>query len=300
MLESILFGQSFHILSNKHKGIVLALVSTALFVVVGALVRVLSEDIHVFEILFFRQLVFLAILSPAIITHWQSLIRPRFLAWHSARIIGAFFALSLSFLVVANIPLADATALGFTQVIFVALISRLLLGEQVNWQRVVVIAMGFVGLLLVIQPSFASASLNYIVLGLLSALGAAIAVICVKKLTGKDSTTNILAYQAVFVGVLAAIGAWFNWLTPSLYELMLLLAVGILSSIAQWFGVTAYKYGEANVVSNIEYVKMIYAICLGYFCFGEVPNQLAVLGAGILMLSPLLPRLLSRLIGKPR
>ncbi|GAD00702.1 DMT family transporter [Agarivorans albus] len=299
MLENILFGQGFHIPSNKHKGIALALVSTALFVVVGALVRVLSERIHVFEILLFRQLVFLVILSPAIFTHWQSLIRPQYLAWHSARIVGAFVALSLSFLVVANIPLADATALGFTQVIFVALISRLLLGEQVNWQRVVVIAVGFVGVLLVIQPSFASSSLNYIVLGLLSALGAAIAVICVKKLTGKDSTTNILAYQAVFVGVLAAIGAWFNWLTPSLYELMLLLAVGILSSIAQWFGVTAYKYGEANVVSNIEYVKMIYAICLGYFCFGEVPNQLAVLGAGILMLSPLLPRQLSRFIRKP-
>ncbi|MDO6762409.1 DMT family transporter [Agarivorans sp. 1_MG-2023] len=279
----------------QNKGIALALVSTALFVVIGGLVRLLSERIHVFEILLFRQLIFVLMLSPAIYVGWQGLLKPRFITWHFARICAAFVALSVSFTVVANIPLADATALGFTKVLFVALISKYVLAEQVNVQRLLVIGLGFAGVLLVIQPRFAEASMLYVGLGLLAALGAAVAVICVKKLSGLDSTTNILAYQAIFVGLLAAVGAWFYWTTPSWADLGLLLAVGVLSSVAQWFGVTAYKHGEANVVANIEYVKMVYAILLGYYLFDEVPNKLAIAGAVLLKLSPFIGQLLSQL-----
>ncbi|WP_258182487.1 hypothetical protein [Vibrio splendidus] len=82
----------------------------------------------------------------------------------------------------------------------------------------------------------------------------------------------MLAYQAIFVGGVALIPpliewqwpTWYElvlleWQWPTWYELVLLVLVGVISSIGQWFGVTAYKCGEASIVSNIEYSQRIYS-----------------------------------------
>lgn len=106
-----------------YKGILLALVSNALFLSVGVFVRILSERIDVFQILFFRQLIFVALLLPAISRNMETLMRPRHIKLHILRIVGAFFALLLGFITVSNMALAEATALGFTKVLFVALLS---------------------------------------------------------------------------------------------------------------------------------------------------------------------------------
>ncbi|GAL17050.1 metabolite transporter (DMT) superfamily [Vibrio maritimus] len=141
--------------SPSIKGILFALVSTALFTVVGAMVRVLSDSsMSAFQILLFRQLVFFTVLLPSIWVNWSRLLRPKHLKLHVVRIAGAFTALILGFIVVAAIPLANATALGFTQVLFVALLSRIVLGEDVSWQRKATLIIGFVGVMLVVQPSF--------------------------------------------------------------------------------------------------------------------------------------------------
>ena len=59
--------------------------------------------------------------------------------------------------------------------------------------------------------------------------------------------------------------------------------------MAQWFGVSAYKFAEANIVANVEYAKMIYSLLLGYFLFSELPNDLAVIGVLVIIASALLP-----------
>lgn len=77
-------------------------------------------------------------------------------------------------------------------------------------------------------------------------------------------------------------------------QLLLLMCVGVLSSIAQWIGVTAYKYGEANVIANVEYVKIIYSMAIGYWLFAETPNGLAMFGGLTIILSAILPMLFKR------
>jgi drug/metabolite transporter (DMT)-like permease len=73
--------------------------------------------------------------------------------------------------------------------------------------------------------------------------------------------------------------------------------IGEISSVAQWFGVTAYKFGEANVISNVEYTKMIYSLLLGYCFFSEVPDLISLTGAAIIVASVFLPYLLVKLTG---
>ena len=277
--------------SPTTKGITLALVSTALFTAVGVIVRLLSDSIGVFQILLFRQLVFLVLLMPAIVINFASLRRPTHLKLHTFRILGAFTALSIGFVVVSAIPLANATALGFTQVLFVALLARLFLRETLSMSRILTLILGFAGVMLIVQPSFDDTSLAYIVLGLVASMGAAIAAICVRRIAQLESKLALLAYQALFVGLLALVPSTLDWVWSSWNELLLLVSVGVISSIAQWFGVSAYKYGAANVVSNVEYVKIIYAMGIGYLLFAETPNQLAMIGVVLLFLSICVPKL---------
>ncbi|WP_373943840.1 DMT family transporter [Vibrio chagasii] len=276
-------------LSDPAKGIALALISNALFILVGVIVRELSQTIDIFQILLFRQLVFVTLLMPSIISNIDAMLHPKMVSMHVWRVTGAFVALYFSFLTVSNIPFADATALGFLKVLFVAVISRLFLKENVGWARMTTILVGFTGVMLVVQPTLESESLFYVGTGLIAALGAAIAVICVRKMANVESKTVVLAYQAIFVGAVALIPAIIEWQWPTWSELALLVLVGVISSIGQWFGVTAYKWGEANVVSNVEYSQMIYSMVLGYLLFAELPNSLALIGASVILFSAILP-----------
>lgn len=276
-------------LSDPAKGIALALISNALFILVGVIVRELSQTIDIFQILLFRQLVFVTLLMPSIISNIDAMLHPKMVSMHVWRVTGAFIALYFSFLTVSNIPFADATALGFLKVLFVAVISRLFLKENVGWTRMTTILVGFTGVMLVVQPTLESESLFYVGTGLVAALGAAIAVICVRKMANVESKTVVLAYQAIFVGAVALIPAIIEWQWPTWSELALLVLVGVISSIGQCFGVTAYKWGEANVVSNVEYSQMIYSMVLGYLLFAELPNSLALIGASVILFSAILP-----------
>lgn len=282
------------------KGIALALVSTAMFVFVGVLVRMLSERIDVFQILLFRQLIFIGLLLPAVAVNFKSLLNPYSVQLHMLRVVGAFIALYFGFLTVSNIPFADATALGFTQVLFVAVISRLVLSEKIGAARLITILVGFLGVLLVVQPTFDGTSLVYTLTGLGGALGAAIAVVCVRKMAQTESKVVLLTYQAVFVGLIALIPSILSWQWPTMHECVLLLFVGIISSIAQWVGVTAYKWGEANVIANVEYAKIIYSLLFGYWLFAEVPNSLAIIGALVIIASALLPYIFTGWVKRSR
>lgn len=287
------FHRYLSLMPSNAKGIALALISTCMFVYVGVLVRLLNETFGIFQILLFRQLIFIAVLIPAMSQNLPALLKPRLVGIHAIRILGAFSGLYFGFLTVSNLPLADATALGFTQVLFVAVIARTVLAESVNMERLTTILVGFAGVMMVVQPSFEQTSI-YILTGLGAALGAAVAVSCVRRMVQTEPRIVILAYQAVFVGLLALIPALAGWHWPTAHEWLLLSGVGGISSLAQWISINAVKWGEANVIANVEYAKMIYSMLLGYFLFAEIPNTLAFIGAAIIISSVAVPQLFRR------
>jgi len=281
----------FNSLPSTTKGITLALISTALFTIVGIFVRKLSAEYDTFQILFFRQLIFMLLLVPAILNNVDALLKPNKIPLHVLRILGAFTALYFGFVTVSNIPFADATALGFLQVLFVALIARFVLGEQVIGRRIFTIVVGFIGVIVVVRPTFSGSEFIFILSGVVAAFGAAVAVICVRKVAQTEPKITLMAYQALAVGVIALLPTFYVWKTPTLEDAALLLLVGILSSIAQYVGISAYKWAEANIIANVEYVKIIYAIIIGLVIFAEVPDIWAILGAMIILISALGPML---------
>ena len=282
-------------LTDNQKGVCLALISTAVILCVAIVVRLVSDRIHVFQIVFFRQLVLIALLLPAICRNAKTLRHSKNLLQHAFRVIGAFSGLCLGFLTVSNLPLAEATALSFTNILFVAVLSTVVLGEHVGWSRRLTIAIGFTGVVLVVQPSFDNLTLTYTLTGLAGAFGAAVAAICIKWISRTEPVLSLMVYQALFVGLLAFIPTLFVWQWPTMEELLLLLLIGGLASLGQWISMTAFSLGEANIVTNVQYIKIVYSMVLGYLIFSETPNSLAILGAAVILCSGIIPVVRSRM-----
>ncbi|MBE8604341.1 DMT family transporter [Vibrio sp. OPT10] len=270
------------------KGITLALISTALFTIVGVFVRQLSTDYDTFQILFFRQLIFMLLLLPAIRKNIGVLLKPNKISLHLLRILGAFTALYFGFISVSNIPFSDATALGFLQVLFVALIAHFVLVEQITSSRIFTIVVGFIGVMTVVRPTFASHNL-YVLSGVIAALGAPVAVVCVRKVAQSEPKITLMAYQALAIGLMTLIPTLYLWRTPTVEDFMLLLLVGIISSFAQYVGISAYKWVQANIIANVEYVKIIYSLIIGLVVFSEIPDLWSMIGALIILISALIP-----------
>jgi len=120
------------------------------------------------------------------------------------------------------------------------------------------------------------------VIPLIGALGAAMAVTSVRKVSQTEPTATLLAYQSVFVGTLAGVPLFWLWTTPDTQG-VLLLAMGGLATVGQWVRINALRLGEASVIGNMEYSKLIYAAILGYAVFGEMPDVYTVLGPASLL-----------------
>jgi drug/metabolite transporter (DMT)-like permease len=270
-------------LAGNVRGSLFALAAAAMFTIVSALVKYASTDYHVAEILFFRQLVMLLFVLPVLIQTFPSNLRTKRPRLHLLRLTGALTALTLSFTAVAHLPLATAISFSFTKTLFASILAAIFLKELVGLRRITAILVGFLGILIILQPDPDSATNFYGLLAILAAFGAATAVTCVRKMASSESTTTLLAYQAIFVGVLVAIPCYFVWKPPDFTGFLVLVSIGVTSFLAQWLGVQSYRAGEVSVVTGMEYSKLIYAILIGIFLFSEWPDSTMLLGSLIII-----------------
>lgn len=274
-------------METSSRAILFAIAAGLLFAIAAAMAKSALETFHVFQILFFRQLMVFVSALPAIHRSFPGSIKTSRPGLHLLRLAGAFTALSCGIWAVGLLPLVTATTLSFAQVFFVAILAFLFLGEPVGPHRVLAIIGGFLGVLVVMQPDAAGFFDLAILVPLVGALGAAIAITCVRRLTATESTATLLIYQSAVVGLLAALPLIFFWVTPDLSGLLFLIAIGIVSAIAQWMGVHALRLAEASLVGSLEYLRLIYASLIGYILFFEVPDRPTMLGAAIIIAAAL-------------
>lgn len=287
MSNSAYPGTAAPALPDNIKGVFFALLATGLFAIVAAMAKVAVTEYHVLQILFFRQVIVFLSSLPSISKSFPQSLKTRHAGMHALRLMGAFTALSTSIWAVAVLPLTTAITLAFAQVFFVALMAMWFLNEPVGHRRIGAVIVGFIGVVVVMRPGVDDFVNLYALIPLVGALGAAFAVISVRKLFQTESIATLLIYQAVFVGVLAGIPLFWVWVTPDLTGLLFLLAMGVLATIGQWAGVKALRLGEASVIGNIQYTQSIYATILGYAVFGEIPDSYTLIGAAIIIASAL-------------
>lgn len=274
-------------MSNNLQGILWGLVAAALFAIVAAMAKIAVDEYHVLQILFFRQLVVFMTSVPNIVKEFpQSLVtnQPKL---HVARLLGSFVALACSIWAVALLPLTTAITLSFSQVFFITLLAMSFLHETVGKHRIGAVIVGFIGVVVAMRPGVDGLLNVHALVPVLGALGAAVAIISVRRLSQKESTATLLVYQATFVGILSGVPLLWLWKTPDLSGLLFLLSMGTFAAAGQWIGVKALRLGEASIISNVQYMQLVYGVILGYLLFSEWPDGYTLLGAAIIIASSL-------------
>jgi len=274
--------QRYHALSDNLKGSLVLICAALLLTVSVALIKLAGERIPVVQLLFLRQVGMLLMLSPSLVTNFPEAIRTNRPGLQLFRVSLALIALFGGFTAVVNMPLADATALGFAKSFFVTVFAMIILKEKVGPYRWAAIAFGFIGVAVMLQPGAS----GYSIYGLYAIAGAAAAglvMVIIRLLSKTESSSSIIGYQVFGVGVVTLIPAIMVWTQPTPTEWFVILAIGVVSFFAQKSNIYAYKHGEASLLASLDYVRLLFATVLGFILFDQLPQLSTWIGAGIII-----------------
>ncbi|MDJ0615047.1 MAG: DMT family transporter [Rhizobiaceae bacterium] len=279
---STLIPQRFYSLPGNVQGGIILMFAAAGFSTMIALIKLAGENLHVAQILLVRQVIMGVILAPAIFRGFPGSLKTNHLGLQLLRIVLALIAMGFGFTAVVNMPLADATAIGFAKSFFVTICAIFILNEVIGVRRWAAVIIGFLGVLIILRPGTDSFTI-YGVYALIGAAGAGTVMVVIRLLTRTESATTIMTYQALGVGLAVAIPGILLWKWPTTYEWYLLIGMGLISYVAQMFNILAYKYGEASVMASLDYVRLIYSVIFGYFLFSHSPDLWTLLGAAVII-----------------
>jgi S-adenosylmethionine uptake transporter len=247
-------------------------------------IRIAAADLHAFEIAFFRNLFGLAFLLPFLIPAGIGVVRTHALGRLFVSSGGHLIAMLCYFLAAAVMPLAELTALAFTKPLFASIGAALILHEIVRARRWSAIALGFVGVLIVVRPG-AEALSPYAGLVLLSAVASAAVVLMIKQMTRGVSTMTIVLYQSLFLTILSLPPALLVWQTPGWQSLLLVALIGGLGTITWLCFTRAFALADASAAMPFEFLKLPFTAFLAYLLFAQVPSIWTWLGGGLIFAS---------------
>ena len=205
---------------------------------------------------------------------------------HISRSALMLIATSLFFFALRYLPLADAVAIHFIAPILITAFSIPILKEQVGWRRWAAIFVGFIGAMIIIRPGSGGTHWAAI-LPLASAVCYAIYQILTRIASKTDSTQTSLFWTSVFgVGVTSLFVPFF-WVTPTLTEWGLMMALGSMYGIGHYLLIRGLEMAPASRLSPFLYTQIIWATLFGVIFFGQFPDMITVGGAAVVIASGL-------------
>lgn len=186
------------------------------------------------------------------------------------------------YLAIQDIPLADATAITFISPIIVTLFSPWLLKEKVGLRRWVAVSVGFVGILLIVQPGFQEIRIGTLY-GLAAGIGFAFFQIATRKLAHRETPMVTILYTALVGAATLNFTAPLYWIVPQLNDAGMLLVMSCFAACGQAMMIYSFVAAPAVVVAPFFYVTIIVATATGYIVFGDFPNLAAWAGIVIVV-----------------
>lgn len=262
----------------------LMLLAAGILAIDTAIVRVLSSELHSLEIVFYRSLFGLLAVAPWLWRHRRGLGQTADFKLHLGRALLKLLALFAFFQAIAGAPLASVTAIAFTTPLFVAVGAVLFLGERLPRARVVAIALGFVGVLIVVRPGIGliDPAIVYAVVG---AIGIAAIALMLKFLSGRDSPSTIVGLNLLLSVPLSLILALPFLGLPSWPMLGLLVFQGAAGALSMTAVTRAMALGDASFLSPIEFVRLPLVAVIAYIAFGEIADAWVWVGGGVIFVA---------------
>jgi drug/metabolite transporter (DMT)-like permease len=281
---------------NNRYGAALLIAAAAVFTADVTTLRFLSPDVPFAQIIFFRSLCQLVIVAL-----WIAFSRPALI--YSARwpklLLRGLTSLVCWWLYYASfqtLNLALASTLTFTTSLFVVAMAPFVLRERIGIQRGLTTVLGFVGIVLASEVSGLTVETG-VLFGLGSAFAAAILIFQNRVLARTEHTATIMFW----IGLVASVGtlpaAVEGWRELVLADGLLLLTAGTLATLGMLFTVEAYRFGEVSALATFPYVRILFALAIGYFIFAEAISLRELFGAAVIITCGLLANKSHRSVG---
>ena len=255
--------------------------------ILDVLAKLLSEDYPPVQVAWarfvFHTLWLLPILTLQNLKWWR---KPDKLGFHLLRSLMLTFATLLFFIAIKTNPIPNALTLLFISPLVVATLAPFVLGEKFDMLIGAGVVVGFIGVVVVLQPDTEQFKPS-----LMYALGAgfcyAIYIVTTRKLSFSAPPLLTLFYTAVVGTIVLSFMVLAVWVTPNLFALLMMAAMGLVAAIAHFMIIKAFEHASASEISPFNYFEIVVAVILSYFVFGFLPTAEALTGLGIIVFSGL-------------
>jgi len=272
----------FHRLPDNLKGIAFLMLASIVLSLMALIIKLLGQHLHIAQILLMRQIGMAILVAPAIVRDFPASLHSKRPGLQWLRVFCGLVAMLCGFTAVIHLPLADATAIFFAKSFFLTIFAVIFLAEIVGVYRWSAVLVGFVGVLVMLQPGTDNFSI-YGLASLVGAAGAAGVMILLRLLSRSDNAVTIMTYGSLGVGVVMLLPGIYFWQSPTSSEWFLLAALGVVSYLGQKCNIFAYKHGEASLLASLDYVRLLWATLFGFLVFGQFPGLPTWVGAGIVI-----------------
>ena len=274
---------------DMRRGAICMLAAHALFTSMGVIVKHLADHIPVIELMFFRSAFALPVILAICARSGGASLRTRRFRGHALRASTGIAAQTLGFFALSVLPLAEQTALGYTQPLFVTILAIPFLGEKVGLHRWSAVLIGFCGVLLIaagqgvgfgaVPPALVLGTAAGVAQGMFSA----VTTMLVRQLSSTESSSTITLWQSLLMGGYAAVLLPFFWVTPDWGDLGLLILVGLVGGCAQWLLTEAWASAQVSAIAPYSYSALLWSIGLGWLAFGDLPGVAMLAGSGLIV-----------------
>jgi drug/metabolite transporter (DMT)-like permease len=260
----------------------LMLASTVVFAAMAIMIRLASQHLHTFEVAFFRNFFGLVAALPLLARHGTSLLHTPRLGRYVFRCAIGLVSMFAGFWAIGHLPLAQAIALSYSSPLFVTIFAALLLGEAVRARRWTAVALGFLGVLVLLRPGADSFNAFSLI-----AVGAAVfnglVSIQIKELSRTEPADRIVFWTTLLWVAMSAPPAYFVWETPQGWTWAWVVLAGILGTIGHMLWTRALKLGEVTALMPISFMQLPLVAIAGWLWFGESVDRYTAIGAGIII-----------------
>ena len=252
-------------------------------------VRLASErGVHVIESLFYRQALALPVVALWLMSAGGlATVRTKRIGVHASRMAIGLTGMCLNFLSYILLPPAEAATIGFTMPIFGTILSALILREATGWHRWGAVALGFVGVLVMIRPDAGHFPIQGVVVAIAAALVTASVSLVLREL-GRTEPAGVVVFWFTTLSMIPlGLAMPFVAKNHDLVTWGLLLMIGLFGGIAQLCLTAALRWAPVSVVLPMDYSSILWTTLLGWAIWGDWPMWTTWVGAALIIASGL-------------
>jgi drug/metabolite transporter (DMT)-like permease len=206
---------------------------------------------------------------------------------HASRAAIGLVSMVFNFQAITMLPLAEATTIGFAAPLFATLLSALVLSEKVGPRRWIAVLLGFLGVLIVMQPGSTQLPLDGVAVALLGALGVATVVITLRRIGATESATATVFWFTVASSLVTLVPALIigHWPTRDLWPI--LLVMGVAGGGMQIMMTASLRYAPIAVLAPFDYFQLLWAVLIGWLLWSAMPAPATLAGGSLIVASGL-------------